>query len=340
MPSLQDLRFYAKYPFTKDAREYLDSLKLNFENVDVDLLDDASNRITSMSREGELLKEIDSGQEHFLQKWIISYPLSKVLATLSKNMLIKKQFARSQARLVNFFLNFENEETIAKIGKQLFDIKEKDNKYIVPFYQYLNHSPQGKIYKLVNQELRDGFIAVDKNTLSLMIAEYVFNSIAKTEVDAKNVPKLLLYYADELNKHKKYKEYTFSTAELGAADATCFPPCMKKVYAELQAGHPVSHNPRFVIATFFANVNMSIDQAINAFKNQPNFNEKRTRYHLEHAYGTKGQRIKYTTPSCIKLEAYGVCCRDDTCKWKHPLAYYKAKKRVKQPRLQEKKVKK
>ena len=87
----------------------------------------------------------------------------------------------------------------------------------------------------------------------------------------------------------------------------------------------MAHQPRFVLATFLSSINMPVDKAVDLFREQPNFNEKKTRYYLEHALGNKGG-TKYSAPACSKIESYGLCYKDATCRWKHPVTYYKKKK--------------
>ena len=70
---------------------------------------------------------------------------------------------------------------------------------------------------------------------------------------------------------------------------------------------------------------MPVDKAVEYFREQPNFDANRTKYHLQHALGKKGA-TKYSMPSCVTIEGYGLCYKDKTCIWRHPLVYYKNKK--------------
>lgn len=44
--TLEDLRFCAKYPFTKEARDYLDFLKVNLDSLDDSMIEYGTKRIT------------------------------------------------------------------------------------------------------------------------------------------------------------------------------------------------------------------------------------------------------------------------------------------------------
>ena len=62
----------------------------------------------------------------------------------------------------------------------------------------------------------------------------------------------------------------------------------------------------------------------------PDFNERLTRYQVEHIAGGRGSRTKYIPPRCDTLRTHGVCpSMDDICREvRHPLAYYRRKLRV------------
>lgn len=330
---LDDLRFFAKYPFTDEARAYLkDSLKLDFENLEDKFVAAAAEKIEkSMKTQtdvnfGERLREIENSKEPYLTTSLISYPISKIIIGINHDNYIKRRYAQAEARSVSHFLQLDDEENVFRAGKQIFDINKIENGiFSVPFNQYLNNVPEGKQNKLVNMEIDNGFIYVDKDVLARMISEYVFNNIISTKhLDKKDVPKMFIFFADELLKKYKRKEYLPS--DLGPVDIDGFPPCMKKIVFDLKSER-VGHTPRFVIATFFANINMGLDNAVEFFKEQVDFNEKKTRYYLEHAYGKLAGRKRYNAPSCTTMESYGTCYRDDTCKWKHPVAYYRNMKK-------------
>ena len=66
------------------------------------------------------------------------------------------------------------------------------------------------------------------------------------------------------------------------------------------------------------------------FKTFSDYNERLTRYQIEHIAGERGSGTKYTCPPCSVLQTHGVCKnRDETCRRiYHPLAYYKRKQKT------------
>jgi DNA primase large subunit len=65
------------------------------------------------------------------------------------------------------------------------------------------------------------------------------------------------------------------------------------------------------------------------FKTFSDYNERLTRYQIEHIAGERGSGTKYTCPQCSVLQTHGVCKnRDEFCRRiYHPLGYYKKRQR-------------
>ena len=149
---LDDFRFFAKYPFTEEARMYLkDSLKVDFENLEDKFVAAAAEKIEKSIRTqtevnfGERLKEIENSKEPYLTTTLISYPISKVIVGITHDNYIRRRYAKAEAGSVNYFLQIDNEENIFRVGKQIFDIKKiKDDLYSVPICQYLKNIHEGK----------------------------------------------------------------------------------------------------------------------------------------------------------------------------------------------------
>ena len=63
------------------------------------------------------------------------------------------------------------------------------------------------------------------------------------------------------------------------------------------------------------------------FRNMPDFNEKITRYQVEHLAGLRGSGKRYRTYSCEKMKSLGLCKAD--CGTRSPIqAYYRILSRM------------
>jgi DNA primase large subunit len=84
---------------------------------------------------------------------------------------------------------------------------------------------------------------------------------------------------------------------------------------------------RFALTSFLVNIGMPIEQMVSFYTEVTDFDESLTRYQIEHIAGLKGNRTKYTPPTCNTLRTHGVCRSPDSLckKIVHPLSYYRRK---------------
>ncbi len=111
----------------------------------------------------------------------------------------------------------------------------------------------------------------------------------------------------------------------------CFPQCIKGVYDTIASSRSTSHIGRFALTSFLTNARagMSAEDTINFSRSVSVFDERMTRYQVEHIAGRRGSRTKYippkmrhTTHPCARI------CHspEEICKRiRHPLAYYRRK---------------
>jgi DNA primase large subunit len=106
-----------------------------------------------------------------------------------------------------------------------------------------------------------------------------------------------------------------------------FPPCINALYDGASKNHHLPHMGRFALTAFLVNIGMSPESVTELFKSFSDYNERLTRYQVEHIAGERGSGTKYTCPQCSILQTHNVCKnRDDLCKRiYHPLKYYKIK---------------
>jgi DNA primase large subunit len=106
-----------------------------------------------------------------------------------------------------------------------------------------------------------------------------------------------------------------------------FPSCIKSVYDRISTGHQASHMGRFALTSFMLSVGMSEEDVFKFFRSVSDFNERMTRYQVEHIAGTRGSRTKYTPPNCTTLRTHGICISPEPeCeKAVNPLVCYKKK---------------
>jgi DNA primase large subunit len=108
---------------------------------------------------------------------------------------------------------------------------------------------------------------------------------------------------------------------------SAFPPCIIALQESVAKGHHLSHVGRFTLTSFLVSIGMPSEKVAELFKSFSDYNERLTRYQIEHIAGERGSRTRYTPPQCSTLQTHGVCVNPDAlCRWvRHPLAYYRRK---------------
>ncbi len=118
---------------------------------------------------------------------------------------------------------------------------------------------------------------------------------------------------------------------LVGAEESDWPPCMRKIIADLANGVNVNHFGRVFLASISAKLALPEESCIGFFRGAPDFSESTTTYQVNHVYNGE-----YTPASCGKLKVNHNCPvlpgDDRLCdiSWMdHPLKYIRATQRWK-----------
>jgi len=107
--------------------------------------------------------------------------------------------------------------------------------------------------------------------------------------------------------------------------ASDLPPCIEKLIEDLQRGENLSHFARFALAAFLVNAGWDVGQIVDLFRNAPDFDEKVTRYQVEHIAGKRGGGRRYTPPSCERMRQEGLCVAN--CGISNPIEWLRRRQR-------------
>ncbi len=187
-------------------------------------------------------------------------------------------------------------------------------------------------WKLINRIVADGKVYLNHHDVARLLQEEVQRRIAKRleESELPSFPEKILKTAERLTKIAKER--------IGAEEMegfpkvvtqSAFPPCIVALYETVSKGRHLSHLGRFTLTSFLLNIGMTPEKVYELFKSSSDYNERLTRYQVEHIAGERGSRIRYKPPQCATLQTHGVCVNsDDLCRRiRHPLTYYKRKQR-------------
>ena len=326
----------AKYPFLKKTADHVKKLGLKIEELANPEMSQILNRAEERVKEAILSVSIGEKRENDVE--IPSFPVAIMLAITTKSSAIKKRYALAEAKHAFGDMEFETHEKILAIARDFEWSLASDRlssiplEFAVSFTDYLRNTThlRDKQWKLVNRLLVNGKVYLNQHDVARLLQEEVQRRIEK-RLEAKelpNFPEKISKVAERLTELAKEK---IGTEELESfpkvVTQSAFPPCVVALYEAASKGRHLSHVGRFTLTSFLVNIGMSPENVNELFKSFSDYNERLTRYQIEHIAGDRGSGTRYTPPQCSVLQTHGVCKnRDELCRRiYHPLAYYKRK---------------
>lgn len=334
-----ELSTLAKYPFLNASKTYVKDNALSVE----ELLDDPlyeRARIIGVERLDNAFKGKDVGNRILAAEYdcvmeLLSYPIARMVAVCIDDIYFKRRYALGEA--VHVYKNLINESTsfLLDVSKEFnLNVKHREdtNKLSIYFTDYLRNAPtRYKEWKMINREMKAGYIHISHKDLARLIQEALRSRI-NNELDARKCNRVIYdTFSSDINRiknkvmmHRKKME----AAPVGRLDIEKLPPCMKEILTAIQSGENVPHMGRFALVAFLNSLRLNTNDILKLFSSAPDFEEEKTRYQVEHITGSTSSTA-YTPPGCDKMRTYGICPADkmdELCKRKrHPLSYYKAK---------------
>jgi len=326
---------YAKYPFLKQASNQIQTLDLTIQNIVEDrfVLERAEKRVEAAILElstGEMARDKRSE--------ISSFAASLVLVIATKKPWVKKRYALAVAKTAYRHLISETPNKLLVVARDfdwdISDGKEAYKDYKLHFTHYLkNASHMHKAeWKLINQIIDKGYVFLNRDKVARLLQEEIRARIEKRLdiPELKNLPEDINLIANKLNILAQ--EIIGQETEEMPKEVTqsAFPPCIVNLIQEAQQAHHLSHIGRFTLTSFLLNIGMTPEAVNEFYKTFSDYNERLTRYQIEHIAGERGSATKYTAPQCSVLQTHGVCKnRDDLCRRiNHPLKYYLLKQKM------------
>ncbi len=270
---------------------------------------------------------------------IPSFPIAIMMVASTADSRIKRTYALAEAKRVSRLLKQEDKETIMKIAEnfkwKLRLIPPQHNllnyHFALDFTDYIKNAAimQDKKWKLSNRLLWKGEVFLTKVEVCRLLEEEVRRYIEqKLQVKVKSLPPSITNHINRLKQIFYEKRGKTSWEDIPSEIIiVAYPPCIKKLHETISSGRHISHIGRFTLTTFLINIGMSTENVVDLFRSFADFNERMTRYQVEHLAGLKGSRTKYISPKCDTLRTHGVCPgMDNICRRvRHPLAYYRKK---------------
>lgn len=324
----------AKYPFLKEAFSYIVKYDFKLEDLDsrdyLHLIAKATEKIEQYLFFGRCEYQINYSKTHetIVQEEVIIFLISLLLIKSVSIQEVTKKFALLESMRFEKYLisdlNTANQDDktikliLYKIFEDLFSTKimlEVDiyNFYKIQITDYLDHpiTFQEKEWNLVNRTLHNGFVYLDgteivrlfRNELYLLIID----RIQKMSID--RVPDTIMAISKSI---KKRWEQIHPSINIPVYNAVT-PPCIQHIYDQINKGENLPHPARLLLGTFLIYSNKTLEEMLDLFKRLPDFDEKITRYQLEHLAGKKGSSKRYHVPSCEKIKLENLCYETRIC---------------------------
>ncbi|MFQ5940094.1 MAG: DNA primase [Nitrososphaerales archaeon] len=310
----------AKYPFLTEAGEYLKDLDYSLDEFDEPskkrIIERAYERIL-YAIDGNVFKKLDD-----LDTEVVSFLIALIMVHAVGIRSVSRKYSLGEARRIEMFLErdlkYESDERmrsiLARIFKDLFsiDIVQEDGKFKVRVSDYLKRAAyfHDEHWKLVNRVVNSGYVYLDSGETVRLIRDelslYIYNKINKMEL--RQLPESIKNRVDKLRgkvvKLKEFRRYFVTTK---------YPPCVQHILTLLSRGENPPHSARFLLGTYMLSVGKSVDEVCTFFETAPDYNERVTRYQVEHLAGQRGSGTKYTCPSCEKVTSDNNCYRTEEC---------------------------
>lgn len=313
----------AKYPFLQEASAYIQETKFDFEEFDRPEMIHIINRAVE-KLESELKGKIYSNLDEY-EIEIMTFLVSLLLIKSIGLEEISRKCSLFEAMRVEKFLSTDlsNERSlqkkkllVQKIFQELFkidiDVDSTTSICKLNITDYLQRASKmnEQEWKLINRSVKDGYVYLDTDEAVRLIRNELSNLIYTRIKNMKvsEVPILIRSKADEL-KRKYSGRYVYRNQ----FKILEYPPCIKHAMEIINKGENLPHSARFMLATYLLAIGKTEEDVIEIFKNSPDYNEKITRYQVEHLAGKKGSHIKYSVPSCDKLRSEDLCFAIKEC---------------------------
>ncbi len=356
--SIRKLSPYIKYPFTVSLNEYLRRfyegrvpITYLVEHVKQEYVERAIARVRSALKNSKYVPSDSEEME------LSAFYIGLILASVLGRWCLYK-YADAEAKRSYEYLLGDSEENIVKVanifGIQLdflgshldmcgervvvgYDVRTSKPvvhclQFRVPITTYLTGvsklTTEPK-WKLVNQYVKGGYVYLGKRDVSRLLQEFIKHKLVESVPDLSGV-RLEGRIGDVVNMLKEElpvkaavgeESHTPPSKVANQVVEEAHPPCVKNIIEKLMRNENLAHHQRFALAVYMINIGADMEEIIDLFRHAPDFNEKLTRYQIEHLAGLRGSKRKYLMYSCDKMKSLGMCVAE--CGVKNPLTFYK-----------------
>ncbi|WP_309493574.1 DNA primase large subunit PriL [Candidatus Hecatella orcuttiae] len=332
---------HAKYPFTREAAEYVGRLGFSLEEVSSPdyntVIRKAAERIL---RSAKSVRGLPYEVSPHWDDELLSFPLSLIMIKEVGDAYFQQRFTLQEAKLASARLREEELKKVLWIARKTFKwkISEVREPSSVPYFKlhfvnYLKNAIRFRgedKWKLTNRKMEYGEIYLNKAEVVRLLEEEIRSHIQERieKTPRPELPPSLKEAVGKLEDELKSLKKTLPSEEvLGATDSRAFPPCMAELYTAVLGGKNVPHAGRFTLTAFLLSTGMEAQEVARLYTAVTDFDERLTQYQVEHIAGLTGGRTKYKPLNCANMQTHRLCVnKDEICsRIKNPLQYYRIK---------------
>ncbi|MEM3362252.1 MAG: hypothetical protein QXV83_01220 [Candidatus Anstonellaceae archaeon] len=302
-----DLEFLSHYPFLSDAKKYVQSLEIE---IDQNILELGKKRLLDGLTSN--LKPILELNEESFKNNILAYAASRLILSNWKNIYIRQRMAIAESKLARYYLQQEENLGNIKNVANEFQIafKEEKNRIKTDIISYLKYAPKDIHYKLIYMPLKNGEIYLSKDQFIRVLEEAIRTKLEvipqhSWTANLEQIKQII----EELNNFIPKQKL-----DQIKIDTTDFPPCIKKLIAQLSSSINVSHYGRVALVIYLIKAGYSNERIQKIFSFAPDYNPDITSYQIEFI-----RKKGYNMPSCTTMESSGLCIAE--CKCSNPTLF-------------------
>lgn len=314
----------AKYPFLEEAGTYIRESHFDLDDFNrsefLHIIERATKRIEIALIQGKVFTDLEK-YDIELFTFLVSLIMMKYI---DEDSAIKKFSLLEAMRVERFLISDLLKEKelrkknllISKIFRELFHLDveldpQKNNLFKMNISDYLQRATQFNEleWKLINRAVDNGYVYLDGDE-TVRLIRYEIYKLMYNKIKNMNITKI----PDQIKFHATLIKNKLTPPIKYERRIKDFPPCIKKALELLNKSENLPHSARFMLATYLLSSGKSVEEVVLLFQNAPDFNEKITRYQVEHLAGKKGSQTKYSVPACSKLVNENLCYATIDCK--------------------------
>ncbi len=321
-----DPQTLSRYPFRGESQEWIREQGVSLgvvlsSQAYVRVVEAGKDRVMeAMTEEGVQDKTALNEVEALIA--VLSYPIARMLVSSVGDLLLIRRHALREAKAAYEHMVKEDASFLLEMAQEELDVPAaleeagEETFFRLHFTDYLKNasSIRAKKWKLHNQDLREGFVRLEKRKFARLLQEALRRRI-ESELPLEVSEEILERLSDEIDLVvggvEKLRE-SLQKESYGEFSLDHMPPCMMDLLKKMQEGVNVPHAGRFALTAFLSHVGLDVDDVIGLFRVSSDFKESIASYQVRHILGDiSGTR--YTPPSCSTMQTYGICLRDKRC---------------------------